>query len=265
MLSKNVEIDCYSIVRKYLLELFPYFIAYTFKINLKDSKFMVISSLKSLLTTLNSNKQFLIFILLMTVFRSAVADWYTVPTGSMKPTIQEGDRIVVNKVAYDLRLPFTDISLLSRGTPQRGDIVVFDSKAANLRLIKRVIGLPGDIVAMNDDHVIVNGKDLPLLSIHSKQLPTQTKFTSEIDDINFHVNIDKSASNQLSNFSAVTVPPGHYLVLGDNRRNSADSRVYGFVPHNELKGKATSIAFSVDYDNYYIPRSNRFFQDIYSL
>src|SRR5712671_1022116 len=88
---------------------------------------------------------FALFVVLMVVFRSSLADWNTVPTGSMKPTILEGDRIWVNKLAYDLRLPLTGVSLYRLADPQRGDIVVFDSKAADTRLVKRVIGLPGDV------------------------------------------------------------------------------------------------------------------------
>jgi len=224
---------------------------------------------KKFLSFLHSNKKFLIFILLMSVFRSAVADWYSVPTGSMKPTIQEGDRIIVNKIAYDVRLPFTDISLLSIATPKRGEIIVFESDAADLRLIKRVIGLPGDIVEMNNELIRVNGQDLPYKDsktyIYQANSAEITTSTEKIDNILHSIDIDNSASNRLSNFAPVTVPVGHYLVLGDNRRHSADSRVYGFVPHQELRGKATAIAFSVDYANYYLPRSVRFFLDIYDI
>ena len=205
----------------------------------------------------------------MSVFRSAVADWYSVPTGSMKPTIQEGDRIIVNKIAYDVRLPFTDVSLLSISTPKRGEIIVFESEAADLRLIKRVIGLPGDVVEMNNELIKINGqrlsyKDSQTYS-HQNNSEKMTTSTEKTGSIHHSINIDNSASNRLSNFAPVTVPAGHYLVLGDNRRHSADSRVYGFIPHQELRGKATAIAFSVDYTNYYIPRSDRFFLDIYDI
>ena len=224
---------------------------------------------KKFLSFLHSNKKFLIFILLMSVFRSAVADWYSVPTGSMKPTIQEGDRIIVNKIAYDVRLPFTDVSLLSISTPKRGEIIVFESEAADLRLIKRVIGLPGDVVEMNNELIKINGqrlsyKDSQTYS-HQNNSEKMTTSTEKTGSIHHSINIDNSASNRLSNFAPVTVPAGHYLVLGDNRRHSADSRVYGFIPHQELRGKATAIAFSVDYTNYYIPRSDRFFLDIYDI
>lgn len=224
---------------------------------------------KKFLSFLHSNKKFLIFILLMSVFRSAVADWYSVPTGSMKPTIQEGDRIIVNKIAYDVRLPFTNVSLLSITTPKRGEIIVFESDAADLRLIKRVIGLPGDVVEMNNEIVKVNGQRLSYKDsqtyIHQANSAEITTSTEKIDNVLHSINIDNAASNRLSNFAPVTVPAGHYLVLGDNRRHSADSRVYGFIPHQELRGKATAIAFSVDYTNYYIPRSDRFFLDIYEI
>ena len=90
------------------------------------------------------------------MFRSACADWNTVPTGSMNPTIIEGDRIAVNKMAYDLRIPFTHISLRKLGDPERGDIAVFDSKVSDKRLVKRVIGVPGDRVAMINNQLLIN-------------------------------------------------------------------------------------------------------------
>src|SRR5256884_8005499 len=102
-------------------------------------------------------RSLVLFVVLMIIFRSALADWNTVPTGSMKPTILEGDRIFVNKLAYDLKVPLTHISIYKFADPKRGDIVVFDSKAANTRLVKRVIGLPGDIVEMRDNRMNING------------------------------------------------------------------------------------------------------------
>lgn len=212
---------------------------------------------------LKDNKLFIIFVLLMSVFRSAVADWYTVPTGSMQPTIKEGDRIIVNKMAYDLRLPFSQLSLLSTGEPKRGEIVVFESKTADKRLIKRMVGLPGDRISMKEETLYINGQAMPYKI--TKENPQQLVAIEQLGAINHSIRIDKERSNQRSTFSPLTVPDGYYFVLGDNRRNSADSRVYGLVPRHELKGKASSIAFSVNYDNYYLPRANRFFKDIYSI
>jgi len=106
-----------------------------------------------------------VFLVLMAIFRSALADWNVVPTGSMKPTIVEGDRILVNKLAYDLKIPLTHISLHRFADPMRGDIVVFDSRAAATRLVKRVIGLPGDTVQMRDNRLTNAVLCLPMFGI----------------------------------------------------------------------------------------------------
>src|SRR3954470_13614686 len=103
-------------------------------------------------------KVFLAMLLVISSLRSAVADWNDVPTGSMKPTIQEGDRVVVNKLAYDLKIPFTMIEVVKWGDPERGDMVAPCSPADGVRLVKRVIGLPGDEVALVDNHLFINGK-----------------------------------------------------------------------------------------------------------
>lgn len=218
--------------------------------------------MSKLKTFWKNNRQLVVFIVLMSVFRSAVADWYTVPTGSMQPTIKEGDRIVVNKMAYDLRVPFSQTSIVRTGEPKRGEIIVFESDAAQNRLIKRVIGLPGDKVSLKDEVLFINGEKLnhTLTTHNSNEL-----FANEtINGFTHKIRIEKNGNEQFSNFSTVLVPEDHYLVMGDNRRNSADSRAYGFVPRSELKGKATNVAFSLDYDDYYLPRSDRFITDLYS-
>lgn len=205
------------------------------------------------------NRSFLLFICLMVIFRSAIADWNTVPTGSMKPTILEGDRILVNKMAYDLRLPFTHISLLKMADPARGDIVIFDSEAAGKRLVKRVIGLPGDIVAMRDNHLWINGKELAYSD--------DPGAVTASDKIEHMMGVEHrvrwlGSDTRLSSFRPVRVPSGHYLVLGDNRNNSADSRVIGFVPRDEIVGRSRHLVLSLDYDNHYLPRSDRFLQQL---
>lgn len=218
--------------------------------------------MSKLKTFWKNNRQLVVFIVLMSVFRSAVADWYTVPTGSMQPTIKEGDRIVVNKMAYDLRVPFSQTSIVRTGEPQRGEIIVFESDAAQNRLIKRVIGLPGDKISLKDEVLFINGEKLNYAVTNQNN---NELFANEtINGFTHKIRIEKNASKQLSNFSTTIVPKDHYLVMGDNRRNSSDSRVYGFVPRSELKGKATTVAFSLDYDDYHIPRSDRFLTDLYS-
>jgi signal peptidase I len=103
-------------------------------------------------------KPLLITALVLFAIRSAVADWNDVPTGSMKPTIIEGDRVFVNKLAYDLKVPFTTWHLAQWDNPKRGDIVVFYSPADEMRLVKRVIGLPGDVIELRHDQLLLNGQ-----------------------------------------------------------------------------------------------------------
>src|SRR5258707_4743278 len=102
-------------------------------------------------------KPLLITLLVLFAFRSAIADWNDVPTGSMKPTIIEGDRVLVNKLAYDLKVPFTTWHIAQWDNPKRGDVVVFYSPADEVRLVKRVIGLPGDRIELKNNEVFVNG------------------------------------------------------------------------------------------------------------
>ncbi len=204
------------------------------------------------------NKSFIYFIVLMIVFRSSLADWNSVPTGSMKPTIVEGDRIFVNKIAYDLKLPLSHISVWTWGNPQRGDIVAFDSKTEKTRLVKRVIGMPGDIIAMQNNQLFINGK---LAHYHQQSANAEYVLAEEmLVDHPHAMQIASGVASQASSFAPVSVPDGQYLVLGDNRDNSKDSRYIGFIPRNEIIGRARYVAFSLNYDNYYLPRAHRYFQ-----
>jgi signal peptidase I len=203
---------------------------------------------------------FVLFVVLMTVFRSALADWNVVPTGSMKPTILEGDRILVNKLAYDFKIPLTHISLYKFADPKRGDIVIFDSKAADTRLVKRVIGLPGETVQMIQNHLIINGIEARYSSFEHA---ADTTFAIESYlGMSHRIELARTGVSRLSTFGPVKVPNDCYLVLGDNRDNSADSRVYGFIPRGEIVGSAKTIVLSLNYDHYFIPRSDRFFRDL---
>ena len=206
---------------------------------------------KQAMLTIKQNWGFILFVFLMFASRSSLADWYLVPTGSMQPTIVEGDRIFVNKMAYRLEVPFTNISLMETGSPQRGDIVVFNSVAADNRLVKRLIGLPGDQIAMQNNRLIINGKAIDYESYEGK-------ISEQLGDVDHYVQFVKVAQAK-DNFSPITVPENHFLVLGDNRNNSADSRFIGFVPAAELQGKALKVLISLDPENYYLPRTERSF------
>jgi len=206
--------------------------------------------------SIKNNRLFLLFIVLMFVFRSSLADWNEVPTGSMNPTILEGDRILVNKMAYDLRVPFTHISLVKLSDPSRGDIIIFDSENSDKRLVKRVVGIPGDVVEMSNNILYINGIQLRYQNISS------TAFTKDKSEnllgVEHLVRLRKDGS-PMSSFLPVKVPADHYLVLGDNRDHSADSRVIGFVPRHEIVGRSRRVVLSLNYENYYLPRSDRFF------
>lgn len=208
----------------------------------------------------HDNKSLLFFIALIIVFKSSLADWNSVPTGSMQPTIVEGDRILVNKIAYDLKLPLSHIRVWTWSNPQRGDIVVFDSKIENIRLVKRVIGMPGDVIAMQNNQLFINGQLLQ----YSAESTTET-FLRSIEDLEDHphaMQINNSQPSLASSFAPVSVPDGQYLVLGDNRDNSKDSRYIGFIPRTEIIGRARYVVLSFNYDNYYLPRANRWFQTL---
>jgi signal peptidase I len=203
----------------------------------------------------------------MSTFRSAVADWNHVPTGSMEPTILIGDRIFVNKLAYDLKVPFTRVRLAEWGVPERGDLVVFLSPADGKRLVKRVIGVPGDLVSMSENRLIVNGQPaayallegaaIAELELHSSQVRRYAAET--LQGSAPHRITTSPLQPSRSSFLPLEVPPGQYFVMGDNRDESFDSRWFGFVEQDLVLGRATAIALSVDPQRYYRPRWHRFF------
>jgi len=214
---------------------------------------------KKLRLFLKENRGFITFLFLMVGFRTAYADWNTVPTSSMLPTIVEGDRIAVNKLAYDFRLPFVGSSMYRHADPERGDIVVFDSKAADLRLVKRVIGVPGDVVSLENNQLWINGVKIQYLP-SNKQLLSKD-FIEKLPEVSHKVRVHNTYS-RFASFPEVVVPEGYYLVLGDNRDNSADSRVHGLVPREEIIGRSKHVVMSLDYGNYFLPRKGRFFKKL---
>src|SRR5215470_10001174 len=116
---------------------------------------------------------FIVMLLVVSSLRSALADWNDVPTGSMKPTIEEGDRVVVNKLAYDLKVPFTTIEIAKWSDPHRGDIVVLYSPVDGTRLVKRVVAVPGDRIEMRENQLFVNGQAASLKQIGEAEDPEQ--------------------------------------------------------------------------------------------
>jgi signal peptidase I len=199
-------------------------------------------------------------------FKSAIADWYVVPSGSMKPTIIEGDRILANKLAYGLKVPFTTWFIAGWDGPERGDIVVFNSPADKKCLVKRVVGIPGDRVEMRNNQLIINGETLSYDSLNHKDLETLMPHHAASGRFYFedlagcrHKMMVTPLKPSIRSFAPLTVPDGKYFMMGDNRDNSSDSRYFGFVNRKEILGRATAIVISLDILHSYQPRWSRFF------
>lgn len=174
---------------------------------------------------IRNNIGFILFMLGMFAFRSAVADWYQIPSGSMEPTLQIGDRVFVDNRAYNLRLPFTNVHLLERAQPQRGQIITFQSPVDGERLIKRVVGLAGDRLEARAGRLFVNGIAVP-------------------------------GNAGRIEFGPFVVPAGHVFVMGDQRDNSFDSRYWGSLPLTNVYGRALRVVASFDG---WRPRGDRWF------
>lgn len=208
-----------------------------------------------------------LFLLLMLGFRSAWADWVTVPSGSMNPTILEGDRLLVDKHVFGLRIPFTRIHLTAGADPSRGDIVVFDSPVNGQSLVKRVAAVPGDVLELDGETLVINGRPAryrPGDLTHLQELLSTTAAAgptvlSEDSGGSAHEILILPARTSHRRFGPVTVPPGMYFMLGDNRDNSADSRYIGFVSRQRIVGRATYVVASFDPEHHFLPRRHRLF------
>lgn len=202
--------------------------------------------------------------------RSAVIDYNPVPSGSMNPTILEGDVVWVNKLAYGLRVPLTQVYATRWAEPRRGDIVVVLSPADGTRLVKRVVGVPGDTVALRDNRLVLNGRTVdyaPAAADYgadiASQLRPQAFFAEEnLTGLEHPVMGLRGAGAAARNFPAATVPPGGYFLMGDSRDNSRDSREFGFATRDAILGKAEGILVSVDINDTYLPRTERFFRSL---
>jgi signal peptidase I len=206
----------------------------------------------------------LIMALVLFAARSSFADWNKVPSGSMKPTILEGDRVFVNKLAYDLKVPFTTWHIVEWSNPKRGDIVVFYSPYDGQRLVKRVIGLPGDTVELRNEMLVLNGQPVEYRPISDELLRdvnieerTTHSFATEQLPGRTHSVASWPAVQALRDFGPLTVTEGHYFMMGDNRDDSFDSRYWGTVDRKKIVGRATAVVLSFNKKNYWIPRWQR--------
>lgn len=213
---------------------------------------------------IRGNRGFLVFLLLFGLFRTAVADWNPIPSGSMRPNLLEGDVVFVNRLAYDLKLPLTDIILAHTGEPQRGDIITFSSPKDGTRLIKRVIALPGDQVEMRDKRIFINDREAQYAALGSVQEPLSHDMSTQALRLTEQVGQERHRIQWLAgiasmdNFGPLRIPADQFLMLGDNRDNSADSRFIGLVPRHLLIARAERILVSADILGNWSPRFGRF-------
>ena len=211
---------------------------------------------------------FFVFVALMLLFRSAIADWNHVPSGSMNPGIIAGDRVVVDKIAYDMRWPFTLNRITRWSNPKRGDIVTFPSpENQKTLLIKRVIAVGGDKIELHDNRLFIN--EVPatytVLSdeeINELHLTASDRVVYVLEEIFGHrrmIQWHRARRSQVADFGPFTLSDGEYFMMGDNRDDSRDSRSIGAIERDQVIGRAHTISFSFNVDGNYLPRLRRFF------
>jgi len=213
--------------------------------------------------------QFTLFFVFVLASRSAIADWNYVPSGSMKPTLVEGDLVWVNRLAYDLKVPFTTWHVATWDDPRRGDVVVAYSPEDDDRIIKRVVAVPGDTLQIVGQTLLVNGQ-----RPRFDNLPPEAISALPLDEIQRH---GFARETLLGHSRPVMygqlVPPAswagplvldadEFFLMGDHRNNSHDSRYYGPVTRDRILGRATHVIGSLDIRDRWQPRWDRFFANM---
>ncbi|MDX1442442.1 MAG: signal peptidase I [Gammaproteobacteria bacterium] len=199
-------------------------------------------------TTVEYARSIFPVILVIFLLRSFVAEPFRIPSSSMLPTLEVGDFILVNKYEYGVRLPVLHDKVIDIGEPERGDVVVFRYPVnQKFDYIKRVVGLPGDRIIYRDKQLTINGEPVEQRFLEEIQLEagvTAEKFEEFLGD-SWHELL--KVPGKRTREGGVEVPEGHYFVMGDNRDNSNDSRVWGFVPEENLAGRAFFIWMNWDF------------------
>lgn len=197
------------------------------------------------------SRSFFPVILAVFLIRSFVVEPFKIPSGSMMPTLLAGDFILVNKFTYGLRVPILNNTFIEVGKPERGDVFVFHYPPdPSIDYIKRVIGVPGDRIEYRNKQLFINGEPAQLTLIDDYQyvapglnMVTAKHYQEQLGEVSHDVLIEDSS---LAIDGEVVVPAGHYFAMGDNRDNSKDSRFWGFVPEQNLVGKAFLIWWNFD-------------------
>lgn len=197
------------------------------------------------------SKSFFPVILAVFLIRSFIVEPFKIPSGSMMPTLLAGDFILVNKFTYGLRVPILNNTFVELNKPERGDVVVFHFPPdPSIDYIKRIVGVPGDKIAYRNKQLFVNGEPLDMKLVGDYQyvasglnMVTTKLYTERLGEVSHAVLIDEGS---ISIDGETEVPAGHYFAMGDNRDNSKDSRSWGFVPDDNLVGKAFMIWWNFD-------------------
>lgn len=209
---------------------------------------------------IGQSRSFFPILLLVLLLRSFLFEPFRIPTGSLEPTLDIGDFIVVNKFIYGLRWPVVYEKIIPVKEPKRGDIVVFRHPTESVDYIKRVVGLPGDHISYIDKVLSINGRVMPQefkgYSVEKDSEGNETPVIEKeenLDGVRHRIFLKKEDGSTLDSSllptqSSWVVPQGEYFMMGDNRDDSLDSRYWGFVPENHLKGKAVMIWLSWDHN-----------------
>lgn len=194
------------------------------------------------------SRSFFPVLLIVFLLRSFLFEPFRIPSGSLEPTLLMGDFILVNKYDYGVRLPIVHKKIIKHGEPQRGDIIVFRwPPNPSIDFIKRVVGLPGDKISYIGKELYINGEKISQEAVVSRDNTSQQKeFSEDLLGVKHDIYIDPEKTSR--DFTDIEVPEGMYFVMGDNRDDSADSRFWGFVPEENIVGKAVLVWLSWDAD-----------------
>lgn len=211
-------------------------------------------------------RSFFPIFLIVLLIRSFLIEPFRIPSGSMLPTLWVGDFIVVNKFIYGLRLPTTNTKIVPISAPKRGDIVVFHHPLERVDYIKRIIGVPGDKVVYENKRLTVNGEPVKYQALPERFVASgqaSEVYEEELNETKHKILINPDWLQE--GRGVWIVPPGQYFVMGDNRDNSNDSRVWGMVPEDHLLGKAFAVWLSWDFEKagFFNLNWSRMFQSIY--
>ncbi len=197
-----------------------------------------------LLTLVEYSRSFFPVLLFVLVIRSFVFEPFRIPSGSMMPTLLQGDFIFVKKYSYGLRLPVTETRIIETGSPERGDVIVFRLPSdPSINYIKRVVGLPGDVVNYSNHRLTING-ELMDLRAHPHAGRNDPRFVEQLGERSHEILITREHNTESD--GEYVVPEGHFFVVGDNRDNSRDSRYIGYIPETHLVGEAVRIWMHMD-------------------